>query len=55
MAAFEKALRAHVDAATTAVRVGTYRGLPATHYVDRVTGLNVMVDATGKFWSAWKL
>lgn len=35
---------------------GTYHGVPADHYLDPNTRLNVMVNRqTGRFWSAWKL
>jgi hypothetical protein len=55
LAEFSSAVQAHVDAPGTLVIQGTYHDIPATHFVDPGTGLNVIRDATGNFWSGWKL
>ena len=35
---------------------GTYRGIEVTHYVNKDTGLNVIINSeTKKFISGWKL
>jgi isocitrate lyase len=52
---FERAMRAHVEDETTLVILGTYRGEPATHFVNPQTGLNVMRDAQDAFVSGWRL
>ena len=54
-AQFEQALRAHVEAVTTLVIQGTYRGEPVTHFVNPQTGLNVIRGADATFVSAWRL
>jgi hypothetical protein len=55
LAAFQMAIETHVSAPSTKVINGTYKGKPATHYVDPSTGLNVFRDAAGNFWGGWKL
>jgi RHS repeat-associated protein len=55
LAEFSAAVQNHVDAPGTLVIQGTYHNIPATHFVDPTTGLNVIRDATGNFWSGWKL
>jgi Colicin D len=52
---FAQAMRAHVEAQTTVVRQGTYRGEPVTHFVNPHTGLNVIRGAHGTFVSGWRL
>jgi len=52
---FAQALRAHVEAQTTVVLQGTYRGEPVTHFVHPHTGLQVMRGADGAFVSGWRL
>lgn len=52
---FSSALQSHVDAASTRVIQGTYRGNAVTHHVDPSTGLNVIRDSSGNFFSGWKL
>ena len=34
---------------------GTYRGQDVTHFVDPISGLNVIGDADGAFFTGWKL
>ena len=34
---------------------GTYRGVPAVHYIDPETELDVATTANGDFWVAWQL
>lgn len=53
--AFRRAIEAHVRNPNTLVRQGFYRGQPATHFYDPQTGWNVIRDAAGNFWSAWRL
>ena len=52
---FEQAIRAHVEAETTLMIPGTYRGEPVTHFVNPQTGLNVMRDRQVAFVSGWRL
>ena len=52
---FQQALENHVNASTTQVIRGTYRGRDVVHYYDPATGLNVMTDLDGNFISGWKL
>lgn len=54
-AAFEKALRAHVQDETTQVIPGTYRRKPVTHFFNPHTKLNVIRDASDAFESGWRL
>ena len=55
VARFEQALRSHIEAHTTLVVQGTYRGEPVTHFVNPHTGLNVIRDAENAFISGWRL
>lgn len=52
---FKNAINNHIYSTTTTKIKGTYRGEPVTHYVDKNTGLNVIVNNSGEFLSAWKL
>jgi len=52
---FKDAVNAHVNSDKTSVINGTYRGNPATFYLDKSTGLNVIKDSSGSFVSGWKL
>ncbi|MCI5060225.1 MAG: hypothetical protein MRY79_04045 [Alphaproteobacteria bacterium] len=52
---FTKAIERHVKSPDTIVIKGTYRRQPATHYYNPKTGINLMRDGQGNFWSAWKL
>lgn len=53
---FDQALRNHVYDNQNVVRIqGTYRGQYAIHYVDEVTGNNVITYPDGRLWSAWRL
>jgi RHS repeat-associated protein len=55
-AAFTRAMQDQIDAASTQVIQGTYRGtIQVTHYFDPNTGNDIMVDMEGNFISAWKL
>jgi hypothetical protein len=53
--AFEVALQKHVSHLDTQVLAGTYRGKPATFYINPNTRLTVIEDAGGNFVSGWKL
>jgi hypothetical protein len=52
---YEAALRTHVNAPGTRALSGSYRAQPVTHYLDPVTGLNVIVDTRGEYVSGWRL
>lgn len=53
---FEAVLRRHIDAPTTRVVTGTFRGRQeVTLYVDPSTGLMVMTTRGGRFKSGWRL
>lgn len=52
---FKEAIKEHINAATTTKINGTYRGQQVTHYLDKKTGLNVIIDNKGEFLSTWKL
>jgi hypothetical protein len=56
LAEFTTAIQQHIaDPGTRAIQ-GTYRGLNnVTHFVNPVTGLNVIRDEAGNFLSGWKL
>ena len=54
-AQYEKALRAHMSAPGTVLKIGTYRNLPVIHYVNPNTGLNVMISRAGKYIAGWRL
>src|SRR5262249_47604353 len=55
LAEFSDVIQSHITAPDTLVIHGTYHNLPATHFVNPNTGLNVIRDASGSFWSGWKL
>lgn len=52
---FKEAIKKHINATTTTKINGTYRGQQVTHYLDKKTGLNVIIDNKGEFLSTWKL
>lgn len=52
---FEQVIRAHIEAETTLMILGTYRGEPVTHFVNPQTGLHVMRAMQGAFVSGWRL
>ncbi|WP_199905979.1 colicin D domain-containing protein [Campylobacter concisus] len=52
---FKEAIKEHMNATTTTKIHGTYRGQQVTHYLDKKTGLNVIIDNKGEFLSTWKL
>jgi len=54
-AAFQTALQKHVSDKNTQVIKGTYRGKPATFYVNPNTRQTVIEDVLGNFVSGWKL
>lgn len=45
----------HMKSPATIRIEGTYRGVPAVHYIDPETGLDVATRANGDFWVAWQL
>jgi hypothetical protein len=49
-----QALRAHVAHPATVMRRGTYRGAPVTHFVQPMTGVNVIRRADDAFMSGWR-
>ena len=53
--AFGQAIESHLASPATEVITGTYRGNPVTHYLNRETGLNVIVDNSNNLLSGWKL
>ncbi len=52
---FSDAINQHINSPDVQVIQGTYRGNPATFYLNPKTGLNVIVDPKGNFVSGWKL
>jgi hypothetical protein len=52
---FSRAINMHINSPSVIVIKGSYHGIPATHYLDPWTGLNVVEDAAGYFWTGWKL
>jgi len=54
-AEFSRAVNQHINAPGVRAISGTYRGNPATHFLDPETGLNVIADAAGNYISDWKL
>lgn len=54
-AEFSRALHRHINATSTQVIEGTYRGQRVTHFLDASSRLNVMQDASGNFVSGWQL
>ncbi|CAN2040721.1 hypothetical protein GMMP15_190036 [Candidatus Magnetomoraceae bacterium gMMP-15] len=52
---FKNALKKHITDKKTVKIEGNYRGNQVTHYVNRITRLNVIIDFNGKFLSGWKL
>jgi RHS repeat-associated protein len=56
IAAFEKAMKDHIDSPATTKITGKYRWKQdAHHYYDKDTNLDVMTDLNGNFISGWKL
>jgi hypothetical protein len=54
-ARFEQALRAHVEDQATLMIEGMYRGEQVTHFVNPLTGFNVIRATEGAFLSGWRL
>jgi hypothetical protein len=52
---FSAAINQHINSPVVKIIQGTYHNIPATHYVDPTTGLNVLADSAGNFISGWKL
>ena len=52
-AEFSAALNQHINAAR--VIQGTYKGQAVIHYLNPVSGVNVITKTTGEFISGWKL
>jgi len=52
---FSAAINQHVNAASTKIIQGSYRGNSVTHYLNSKTGLNVISSKSGQFISGWKL
>ena len=52
---FKNAIENHVSSSSTRVIEGTYRGNPATHYLNPQSGLNGIKDSGGNFVSGWRL
>ena len=53
---FSDAIQNHVKSKTTKVIEGTYHQTQKViHYIDPITGINVMKDYQGKFISNWRL
>ena len=50
-----RAINIHINNPATKIVKGTYRGQNVIHYLNLKTGLNVIVDPTGKFIGGWKL
>ncbi|MRW92599.1 hypothetical protein GJ699_21600 [Duganella sp. FT80W] len=55
LAAFRRALLAHIASPHTTVLEGYYRNRPVTHFIDLRSGLNVMRGADGYYLSGWRL
>jgi RHS repeat-associated protein len=52
---FLSRLSDHIDAPSTTRIEGTYRGQPASHFLDPESRLNVFTTAEGGYWGAWRL
>lgn len=52
---FSRAVNQHINAPGVRAITGTYRGNPATHFLDPRTGVNVIADPAGNYVSGWKL
>lgn len=52
---FREAITNHVNSPGTQLINGTYRGNPATFYLNSQTGLNVIQSPSGQFVSGWSL
>jgi RHS repeat-associated protein len=52
---FSRAVNQHINRPGIRTIAGTYRGNPATHYLDPKTGLNVIADPAGNYVSGWRL
>jgi hypothetical protein len=52
-AKFDSAIKEHINSPDVKVIQGTYRGDPATSYVNPNSGLTVITDPNGNF--VWKL
>ena len=52
---FQSALQKHISDPNIRIIKGTYRGKPATFYVNPNMRLTVIEDADGNFVSGWKL
>lgn len=52
---FNSAINQHLNASSTKVIQGKYRGNSVTHHLNPKTGLNAMTDSSGKFISGWRL
>ena len=53
--AFRQAILMHLNSTGTKRIVGTYRSMPAIHYVNATTGLDVFTYPDGRFWAGWRL
>ena len=53
--AFGLALYTHIVSPATIEIKGYYRNQPVTHYVNRSTGLDVMLLPNGDYLSGWRL
>ena len=53
--AFGQRLHRHVMSPETRMIPGLFHGESVTHFLDVSTGLNVIRDADGFLWSAWRL
>lgn len=54
-AEFSQAIHKHINSPTVRPIVGTYHKKPVTHYLDPLSGLNVIADPAGNFISGWRL
>lgn len=52
---YSSAINQHINSSGVKVIQGTYRGNPATHYINPQNGLNVISSPSGNFVSGWKL
>ncbi len=52
---FSRAANQHINAPGVRAITGTYRGNPATHFLDPKTGVNVTADPAGNYVTGFKL
>ncbi|WP_158277483.1 colicin D domain-containing protein [Opitutus sp. ER46] len=54
-AKFRSVINQHINSPSVQAIQGTYRKMPAVHYLDGKTRLNVISTPSGEFWTGWRL